>query len=236
MSATLRARIDELKGLIEGQIQTQHEQQQLGRLKKRAENLEEMAAALRTTLDNARELRSQGLDVPLEAPSEGLMSAMAATRDTTRRSPLELGGDEQPVLLKALARYAEKSREDVIRAWQRHKDRHPAPDIDTELFELATEDDDQLASEWEQLQSRLLVLDGKTHPGDGDVAQRREVIDEMKKIASRVTEKAPATSVVEFLRAAGSSRGAPLSLLDDEHVRAWLDDGRAERFRVRFRG
>lgn len=236
MTTTLRTRLAELESAIQGQVDTDAEQQRLGRLRKRAQEIQEAASGLRSSLENAAQLRDQGLEVAVSAPSDGLMNALAATLETTRTSPLELGGDEQPVLLKAVNHYAGTTKEGVVRSWETHKRHHPAPEMDQELFKLASEDDDGLKARWETLEGHLLTLDGKTRPGEGDVARRREVIAEMRGIAATVAERAPAHSVVAFINAAGSAQGAPLTMLDDEDVRAWLaEDGREERFRVRYR-
>lgn len=233
---TLRSRIDELRRVLEGHQEQEQEQVALGRIRKRAEELSEAAIVLSEALQNARTLRAEGVDVPLDAPSGGLIAALDATRHTTSEALLDLGGDSRPIFLKAMADYTDKAGQQVDQAWAMHKRRRPAPDIDDELFELATGKDSELRTTRERLEGDLFVLDQRVRPGPGDVEKRRRVIDELNEIAQSVAEQAPAQAVVDFVRAAGSSQGAPLSALDDPDVRAWLDEeGRSSRFRIRPR-
>lgn len=236
MTTTLRARIDELRRLLEGHQEQEQEEVKLGRLNKRAMELETEADELIASLENARDLRTQGVDVRVEAPSPGLMNSLSATRHTTSESPLGLGGDERPIFLTAVTDYREKVRDQVDRAWGTHKQRHPAPSIDDELFKLASETDHEIHARYEHLKAELLYLDHKARPGPGDVTKRKQAIDGLDEIAKVVAEQAPTQSVVDFVRAAGSPEGAPLSALNDPDVRTWVAHGdRAARFRIRSR-
>jgi len=236
MTTTLRARVDELRRLLEGRQEQEEEQVKLGRLNKRTEELDAEADALIASFDNARDLRAQGVDITVEAPSPGLMNALAATRHATSESALDLGGNDRPIFLNVVADYRKKVRHQVDRAWATHKQQHPAPSIDEELFELAVGQDTDIRARHEQLGTELFILDQKLHPDPGDVEKRTQVIDELNAIAQTVAQQAPHPSVVDFVRLTGSPQGAPLSALKDPEVQAWLEEGdRSTRFRVRAR-
>lgn len=209
----------------------------------RAKQLEEAVGPLSELALVVEAFRRRSLAFSL--PTVAVASALEAHHErhrAYREDPASVTGQSQDSSFRfqyylPLRNLAPQLRSALMEAWQRYLDEH-SPDMQQALLDaLATLPG--FFSQVEQirrLHQAVSALREQLPHSEGDIDDARSLVDQLSKLWDALSGEGVDDEIVNFLRAAATSTGAPLADFN-ERIRTWLRVHELlDRVRIRISG